>query len=76
MRRTHYTKYKGDLASEIDLEDLLQGLAGYFLNSGFQDPYSQFHDLEQSLDAHERIYLRIKAAHIGGGPQWVSHGTG
>jgi Ca-activated chloride channel family protein len=50
MRRTHYTKYKGDLASEIDLEDLLQGLSGYFLNSGFHDPYSQFQDLEQSME--------------------------
>jgi len=50
MRRTHYTKYNGDLASEMDLEDLLQGLSNYFLNSGFQDPYSHFQDLEQSLE--------------------------
>lgn len=50
MRRTRYTKYNGDLASEIDLEDLLQGLSGFFLNSGFYDPYSQFQDLEQSLE--------------------------
>jgi len=50
MRRTHYTKYNGDLASEIDLEDLLQALSGLFLNSGFQDPYSGFRDLEQSLE--------------------------
>jgi Ca-activated chloride channel family protein len=50
MRRTHYTKYKGDLASEIDLEDLLQGLSGYFLNSGYHDPYMRFQDLEQSLE--------------------------
>ena len=50
MRRTHYTKYKGDLASEMDLEDLLQGLSSYFLNSGFQDPYSRFQDLDQTLE--------------------------
>lgn len=50
MRRTRYTKYNGDLASEIDLEDLLQGLSDYFLNSGFSDPYSRFQDLEQSLE--------------------------
>jgi Ca-activated chloride channel family protein len=50
MRRTHYTKYNGDLASEIDLEDLLQGLAGYFLNSGYQDPYMRYQDMEQSLE--------------------------
>jgi len=50
MRRHQYTKYKGDLASEIDLEDLLQGLSGYFLNSGYHDPYMRFQDLEQSLE--------------------------
>jgi Ca-activated chloride channel family protein len=50
MRRTHYTKYNGDLASEIDLEDLLQGLAGYFLNSGYHDPYMRYQDMEQSLE--------------------------
>jgi glycosyltransferase involved in cell wall biosynthesis len=33
-------------------------------------------DLEQSLDAHERIYRRMKAAHITEGPQWMIHGTG
>ena len=40
MKRVHYTKYNGDLASEIDLEDLLQALSDYLLDSGFHDPYS------------------------------------
>ena len=35
MKRVHYTKYTGDLASEIDLEGLLQALSNYLLDSGF-----------------------------------------
>ena len=50
MKSVHYTKYKGDLASEIDLEDLLQALSDYLLDSGFYDPYAQFQDLDQTLD--------------------------
>ncbi len=50
MKRVRYTKYTGDLASEIDLEDLLQALSDYFLDSGFNDPYSQFQSMSQTLD--------------------------
>jgi Ca-activated chloride channel family protein len=50
MKSVHYTKYKGDLASEIDLEDLLQALSDYLLDSGFYDPYSSFPNLDQTLD--------------------------
>ncbi len=50
MKRVRYTKYNGDLASEIDLESLLQALSNYFLNSGFYDPYTSFQDLDKTLD--------------------------
>lgn len=50
MKRVRYTKYTGDLASEIDLEDLLQALSDYFLDSGFDDPFSQFPSMDQTLD--------------------------
>jgi Ca-activated chloride channel family protein len=50
MKRVRYTKYTGDLASEIDLEDLLQALSDYLLDSGFSDPYSQFQSMDQTLD--------------------------
>jgi Ca-activated chloride channel homolog len=50
MKSVHYTKYKGDLASEMDLEDLLQALSDYLLDSGFRDPYSDFQELDQNLD--------------------------
>jgi Ca-activated chloride channel family protein len=50
MKRVRYTKYTGDLASEIDLESLLQALSDYLLDSGFNDPYSSQSDLEHTLD--------------------------
>ena len=50
MKRVRYSKYTGDLASEIDLEDLLQALSDFFLDSGFYDPYSRFQDLDNTLD--------------------------
>ncbi len=50
MRSVHYTKYRGDLASEFDLEDLLQALSNYLLDSGFNDPYSNFRELDNDLD--------------------------
>jgi len=50
MKSVHYTKYKGDLASEIDLEDLLQALSGYLLDSGFRDPYGGDDEQDQTLD--------------------------
>lgn len=50
MKRVRYTKYTGDLSSEIDLEDLLQALSDYLLDSGFQDPYSDYRSMDQTLD--------------------------
>jgi Ca-activated chloride channel homolog len=50
MKRVRYTKYTGDLASEIDLEDLLQALSDYLLDSGFNDPYMQFEPMDRTLD--------------------------
>ena len=45
MKRVRYTKYNGDLASEIEMDDLLKALSDYLLDSGFQDPYSRFSEL-------------------------------
>jgi Ca-activated chloride channel homolog len=50
MKGVRYTKYNGDLASEIDLEDLLQALSDYLLDSGFRDPWAQFQELDHNLD--------------------------
>jgi Ca-activated chloride channel homolog len=50
MKRVRYTKYTGDMASEIDLEDLLQALSDYLLSSGFDDPYAPYRSMDQTLD--------------------------
>ena len=44
MKRIRYTKFTGDLASSFGLEDLMQALSDFLLDSGFQDPYSQFQE--------------------------------
>src|ERR1700692_2524354 len=50
MKRVRYTKFTGDLASEMDIEDLLKALSYYFLDSGFRDPYLRFQDMDHTLD--------------------------
>src|SRR5579862_648178 len=59
MRRVRYTKYTGDLASEIDLEDLLQALSDYLLDSGFRDPYARFQEFDHNLDDLREALRRI-----------------
>jgi Ca-activated chloride channel family protein len=58
MRRVSYSKFS-DEDLGIDTEDLLRALSDYFLQSGFDDPYLQFsemngHTLEQLKEAIER----------------------
>jgi Ca-activated chloride channel family protein len=59
MKRVRYQKYSGDLASEVDLEDLLKALSDYFLDSGFSDPFSRFGDLEHDLESLREALRRI-----------------
>ena len=52
MKRIRYTKFTGDLSSSVDLDDLMQALSDFLLDSGFQDPMSRFQSLDgdQTLD--------------------------
>jgi len=59
MKSIRYTKYIGDLASEIDMEGLLQALSEYLLDSGFNDPYARFQQLDQNLDDLREALRRI-----------------
>jgi Ca-activated chloride channel homolog len=58
MRKISYTKFsEEDLG--IEMEDLVRALSDYFLQSGYQDPYLQFsemneHTLEELKQAIER----------------------
>jgi Ca-activated chloride channel homolog len=50
MKRVRYTKYTGDPASEMSMEDLLQALSDYLLDSGFRNPFLRFQELDHTLD--------------------------
>jgi Ca-activated chloride channel family protein len=52
MKRTTYSRYTGELADDIDLEDLMQQLSDYLLDSGFESPLMRFQEFggEKSLD--------------------------
>ncbi|MGB6194092.1 MAG: hypothetical protein WBF42_16625, partial [Terracidiphilus sp.] len=59
MKGIRYTKYSGDLASEIDLEGLLEALSDYFLDSGFRDPYADLQAYGDNLDDLREALRRI-----------------
>jgi len=59
MKGVRYTKYTGDLASEMDMESLLQALSDYLLDSGFRDPYSRFQETDHTLDDLREALRRI-----------------
>jgi Ca-activated chloride channel homolog len=62
MKRVRYTKYKGDLAGEMDMDELLKALSDYLLDSGFRDPFSRFSDLEQTMsDLKEALRRALEA---------------
>src|ERR1700712_5206249 len=46
MKRIRYTKFTGDLASSFGLEDLMEALSDFLLDSGFQDPMSRFQEFD------------------------------
>lgn len=51
MKLTRYTKFTGDLSTSFELEDLLESLSDFLLDSGFQDPFAPWsNDGEQTMD--------------------------
>ena len=60
MKRIRYTKFTGDLASSFGLEDLMQALSEFLLDSGYQDPYAQFSELNNQT--MENLREAIKQA--------------
>jgi uncharacterized protein with von Willebrand factor type A (vWA) domain len=51
MKLTRYTKFTGDLSTSFDLEDLMQGLSDFLLDSGFQDPFSPYQNMDDSMES-------------------------
>jgi Ca-activated chloride channel family protein len=52
MKRVRYTKFTGDLSSSFGLEDLMQALSDFLLDSGFNDPFANFQEFngEQTME--------------------------
>ncbi|HTB96508.1 MAG TPA: VWA domain-containing protein [Terracidiphilus sp.] len=59
MKGVRYTKYTGDLASEMDLESLLDALSDYLLDSGYNDPWAGSQQLDHTLDDLREALRRI-----------------
>src|SRR3984885_8694186 len=58
MKRVRYTKFTGDLSSSFGLEDLMQALGDFFLDSGFNDPYSNFQQFNDQTMENLREAIR------------------
>ena len=56
MKFTKYSKYVPDPASEMSMEELLNALSDYLLQSGFQNPYMDFYQMggDHTLDELRR----------------------
>src|SRR5579875_573454 len=66
MKRVRYTKFNGDLSSSFGLEDLMDALSDFLLDSGFNDPYAQFSEFnEQTLEnLREAIRQALESGEI------------
>ncbi|MDE1177639.1 MAG: VWA domain-containing protein [Edaphobacter sp.] len=58
MKRVRYTKFTGDLSSSFGLEDLMQSLSDFLLDSGFNDPYSNFSQFNDQTMENLRDAIR------------------
>jgi Ca-activated chloride channel family protein len=66
MRSVRYTRYTGEDFG-LSAEDLMRALSDFFLNSGFDDPYMQFSEMnENSLEDLKRaIEEALERGEIG-----------
>jgi Ca-activated chloride channel family protein len=59
VKRVRYTKFQGEWISDSSMENLLNALSDYFLDSGFRDPLSQFQDLDRTIADLEEALQRV-----------------
>ena len=64
MKRVRYSKYVPDPAGEMSMEDLLNALADYLLQSGFQD--SMWYELPQGEQTLDELRRAIETALLDG----------
>lgn len=66
MKRVRYTKFEGESISSASMENLLNALSDYLLDSGFRDPLSQFQGLDHSMaDLAEAIERVLESGELG-----------
>ena len=63
MKFVRYTKYTGETADEMDLQDLIQRLGDFFLQSGFDSSYYGISEMdsEKTMEALRQAILRALA---------------
>ena len=53
MKYTRYSKYSPDAAEDIDLQELMNRMSDFFLQSGFDNQYGIYEmDMERSREQH------------------------
>jgi Ca-activated chloride channel family protein len=62
MKFTKYSKYIPDPAGEMSMEDLLAALSDYLLQSGFQNPYMNFYEMQNGEHTMEDLRRAIEQA--------------
>src|SRR5213080_1842016 len=62
MKRIRYTKYVPDPAGEMSMEDLLSALSDYLLQSGFQNPFMNFYEMNQGERTIDDLRKQIQEA--------------
>jgi len=60
MKITRYSKYTGEPADAVDLEELVNRLSDYLLQSGFESPYSRWgeFDPDRTMESLRQAILR------------------
>ena len=65
MKLTRYTKFTGDLSTSFGLDDLMQALSDFLLDSGFQDPFSPFQNMDDSMESlREAIRQALESGEV------------
>ena len=66
MKRVRYSKYVPSLADELSMEDLMNALSNFLLESGYQDMYSRFYQMGEDDRSMEALKEAIRNALLNG----------
>jgi Ca-activated chloride channel homolog len=66
MKRIRYSKYVPDPAGELSMEDLLDALSDYLLNSGFENQYGNYYQPGDGDESLESLKEAIRDALLNG----------